>query len=133
MCTVFIQVSKYHLDDHGVLNDCDDRCIATSFATFVGLLEGLLVADSSYLSRKKTSLVNNRLVAKTGPTTTVMAYSSSRPEADIDAYSARIAATGHEGSFALDGLRPDLPPLSIIRRLPQTLMESASLYSLAGI
>jgi hypothetical protein len=26
-----------------------------------------------------------------------------------------------ERSFALDGLRPDLPPLSIIRRLPQTL------------
>jgi hypothetical protein len=44
---------------------------------------GLLLADSSPLSDWKSSLVNNRLLAKTGSTTPVTTCSRSRPGAEI--------------------------------------------------
>jgi hypothetical protein len=44
----------------------------------------LPLADSRYLSRKKTSLVTNRLLAYTGTSTPVTAYSWTRPKATLE-------------------------------------------------
>jgi hypothetical protein len=53
-------------------------CRSLSFPCWV-LLISPLMADSSPLSDWKSSLVSNRLLANTGPTVPVTAYSRSRP------------------------------------------------------
>jgi hypothetical protein len=58
-----IQVSEYFFDHTRIFNAGDDLDLTGAFATNTGLLEGLLMADSSPLSDWKSSLVNNRLLA----------------------------------------------------------------------
>ena len=58
-----IQVSEYLVDHRRVFDAGDDLDETGAFDTNTGLLEGLLMADSSPLSDWKSSLVNNRLLA----------------------------------------------------------------------
>jgi hypothetical protein len=57
------QASEYLVDHRRVFDVGDDLDETGTFATFISLLEGPQLADSSPLSDWKSSLVNNRLLA----------------------------------------------------------------------
>jgi hypothetical protein len=48
------------------------------------IIEGRLLAGSSYSHHRNSRLVNNRLLVYTGTSTPLMAYSSTRPKAALD-------------------------------------------------